>query len=564
MKQISSLGNAILGDPEKVDSERYFITMICFVVSVFLIILGIVHLIMGLSLPSAFLAFGSALILLGLYFLVRFGKYLFYPKLIVTLLCLIGLDLGWYYKFLSFGPVLFFIFVFGALVIWFWDRKILAIMLTIYFLNIAALFLIEYTKPDLTFPYPNFKIRTIDIYLSFTIYAVLMIFILYMMKKDFKRQKEKAKRADKLKTAFLANMSHEIRTPMNAIYGFSKMLENETDPNQRQHYLKIIQRSSESLLKMINEVVDLSRIEAGYFNIEYKEFSVKEIFNDLKRIYGKILFDKGKTSVQLDFSISKKDVRILSDPNRVRQILINLVDNALKFTSEGSVKVSCTRRRKEVIFSVSDTGTGIPEEDQKNIFRRFIKFNYKGLNTEGSGIGLSIVEKIIRMLNGRIWFHSKWGEGTTFFFALPLPAEERSTDVLTERSGESTTEEAKPGKLILVVEDDPASIILISKLLQPLHYKIHLVKDGQAAVDFVKSHPQIDLILMDLKLPHMNGYSATQIIKKMHPEIPVIAQTAFAMPGDREKALKAGCDEYITKPINTRKLLDMITKYLSF
>lgn len=561
MKKLNTLGKTIFGDPEVVGFERYFITLICFSVSVFLVGLTAVHLIMDLVLVPAFIAGITALVLLFLYVMVRFGKCLLYPKLIITVLGLLALDMAWYFKFMSLGPVLFFIFAFGALVIWFWDGLILILMIALYFLNLLGLFFIEYTAPDFGLQYKNLQVRSVDIYFSFLLYSILMIYVLFMIKKDFRRQQEKAKRAERLKTAFLANMSHEIRTPMNAIYGFSKMLETEKDPNQKKHYLKIIQRSSESLLKLINEVVDLSRLEAGYFSLDLKDFSIKVLFGELQRIYKKIMFDKGKTDVKLSFDISSGDIILYSDPSRIKQVLINLIDNAIKFTTRGSIAVSCKRRRKEVVFTVADTGTGIREEDQKNIFSRFSRYDYEGLNKEGTGIGLALVEKIVRMLNGRIWFHSTWGEGTSFHFTLPDTRSDEDPFAREETPG-MMIKPKSPHHVIMVVEDDETNYILITKLLQKFNFTIIHARDGEKAVETVRERRDIDLILMDMKLPFLDGFKATKIIKKIRPDLPVIAQTAYALTGDRERALNAGCDEYLSKPLDTAKLIDLILKYL--
>jgi len=420
MTRFRSLMVSVLGDIDKTNSDRYFVTVTCLVTSFFLMFLCYFHLIINLKIAPVIIAGSSSILILCLYFLVRFTNYLYIPKLLLTVLGLLMLDLTWYSKFLSNGPVLFFILIMGALILWVWEGKSLAILLALYFLNIAILFVIDYNAPDYLFRYPDNKIRSIDIFLSFLFYSSLMIFLLYVIKKDFIRQKERAIRSDKLKSAFLSNMSHEIRTPMNAIVGFSELLENENDYVKRHQYINIIKNSGSNLLKLINDIIDLSKIEAGDLQLNYSNFSIHELFTEITEIYTLELLRREKSDIKLNCYLPDGDYVIYSDLIRLKQVLFNLLNNSVKFTARGSITFSCEKKRGELLFSVSDTGTGIPEDDQKRIFERFSKFNYEGMNNEGSGIGLSIVEKVIGMLNGKIWLNSVEGAGTTFYFSIPV------------------------------------------------------------------------------------------------------------------------------------------------
>jgi signal transduction histidine kinase len=555
--------NSVLGDIEQFGTERYFMSITCFTASIFLMLLCGVHLVMGLKLEPVLLAGSSSIFILGLYFLVRFAHWLFIPKLSLTILGLVCLDLTWYFKYLSNGPVLFFILIFGALVIWVWEGRFLAIMLSIYFINIAVLFAVDYNTPDLLFRYPDIEKRRVDIYLSLFLYSALMIFLLSIVKKVFIRQKEKAIRSDNLKSAFLANMSHEIRTPMNAIVGFSQLLNDESGADSKQQYINIIQDSSDNLLRLINDIIDLSKIEVGDMEMKYSDFSIRELFIELNDLYIIELLKNGKPDIQLNYYISDLNIIVHSDPLRLKQVISNLLNNAVKFTSHGTITFSCEKKGSELIFSVSDTGTGIPEEDQKKIFERFTKFNYRGMNTEGTGIGLSIVEKIVAMLNGRIWLKSLWGEGSAFFFSVPFIFPTGISIPLREPHEKSVSPGTESGKAILVVEDDKTSYLLIKEILRPLKFEIHRVSDGNDAIMFVKMNPKICLILMDIKLPSIDGYVTTTAIKKINPKIIIIAQTAYAMLGDREKAIEAGCDDYITKPLDSKRLQELVKMYLS-
>jgi len=420
MTRFRSLMVSVLGDKDKTNSDRYFVTVTCFVTSFFLMFLCYFHLIINLKIAPVIIAGSSSILILCLYFLVRFTNYLYIPKLLLTVLGLLMLDLTWYSKFLSNGPVLFFILIMGALILWVWEGKSLAILLALYFLNIAILFVIDYNAPDYLFRYPDNKIRSIDIFLSFLFYSSLMIFLLYVIKKDFIRQKERAIRSDKLKSAFLSNMSHEIRTPMNAIVGFSELLENENDYVKRHQYINIIKNSGNNLLKLINDIIDLSKIEAGDLQLNYTNFSIRGLFTEITDIYTLELLRREKSDIKLSCYLPDGDYVIYSDLIRLKQVLFNLLNNSVKFTARGSITFSCEKKRGELLFSVSDTGTGIPEDHQKRIFERFSKFNYEEMNNEGSGIGLSIVEKVIGMLNGKIWLNSVEGAGTTFYFSIPF------------------------------------------------------------------------------------------------------------------------------------------------
>lgn len=263
---------SLFGDLDQISSEKYFITLTSLVAAIFLFIICIVHIFMGLKIAPVIYAGSSSLVMLGLYFFLRFGKCLFIPKLILTVLGLIMLDFTWYSKFLSNGPVLFFILIFAALVIWVWEVKWLAIILAFYFLNLAILGIIDSRAPQYLFEYPDSASRSLDIYLSFFLYSLLLVLLLYFVKKEFIRQKEKAIRSDKLKSAFLANMSHEIRTPMNNILGFADLLKQpQLNGDQQQHYIAMIQKSGVRMLNIINDIIDISKIEAGLMTVNSKE-----------------------------------------------------------------------------------------------------------------------------------------------------------------------------------------------------------------------------------------------------------------------------------------------------
>ena len=562
MHRLKSAWASVTGDIDQISSERLFVTITAFVAALFLLVLCIVHLLMGLRIAPVILAGSSSLVMLGLYLLVRYGECLWIPKAILTGLGLIMLDFTWYSKFLSNGPVLFFILIFAALVIWVWEGKWLAVVLILYFLNLAILGIIDSNAPEYLFKYPDPGMRSLDIYLSLFLYSSLLIILLYIVKKEFIRQKEKAMRSDRLKSAFLANMSHEIRTPMNAIVGFSHLLGNGTDTDNKQQYINIIQNSSDSLLRLINDIIDLSRIEAEDLEIKRSDLSIRDLFIELNDLYTVELVKRDKADIVFSYNLPEENIVIQTDPIRLRQVLSNLLNNALKFTTHGTITLSCIRKGKEIIFAVSDTGTGIKEEDKKKIFDHFTKFNYQGMNTEGSGIGLSIAEKLVSLLKGKIWFESVFGKGSTFFFSIPYIISSNQSSSSHNFGQHIKSQSIRNMKPILVVEDDNTSFMLIKEFLRPLNVEIHHVSNGADAVSFIRKNLDIRLVLMDIKLPLMDGYEATKAIKQVNPGIIVIAQTAYGMLGDREKAIIAGCDDYLTKPLELHKLQELVKRYL--
>lgn len=562
MKKLNPLFVSVFGDADQIGSERYFVTVTCLTASIFLFGICLVHVFMDLTLAPVIIAGGSCLLLLGLYFLVRFGTCLLYPKLILSVLGLVLLDLTWYTKFLSNGPVLFFVLIFSALVLWVWEGRSLMFLLILYYCNIAILFYIDYHAPDALLAYPEGRIRSVDIYLSFTLYSALLVFLLHVVKRDFLRQKDKAVRSDKLKSAFLANMSHEIRTPMNSIVGFSRLIQDENDQEIRIHYGNIVQRSSHQLLGIIDDIIDLSKIEAGELVLRNSNFSIAYLFAELTESFSVELDRISKGKVSLRYEIPDPDMMMRSDYIRIKQVLSNLLNNAIKFTAQGEIVLSCSKYSKELEFSVSDTGTGIPEEDQQKIFQRFTSFNYSGMNTEGTGIGLSISEKIVELLNGRMWLESNFGEGSIFYFSIPYLSSDEKTGKQKEAQVLNEPQTLKSQGKVLIVEDDKSSQELIGMILRPLKLELSYATNGEEAISYVVRNDDVKLIMMDLKLPEVDGYEATSIIKKIKPDVPIIAQTAFAMAGDREKAIGAGCDDYLSKPLDSNKLLEMVRKYL--
>ncbi len=381
---------------------------------------------------------------------------------------------------------------------------------------------------------------------------------LELMKRELQASKEKAEAADKQKSAFLANMSHEIRTPLNAIVGFSRIIAESDDANERKSYYEIVEANNERLLQLINEILDLSKIESGILEFVFTPVWLHKL---CKEIYDAHKF-RTPEGVQLVYEPSDEKIVIDSDKNRIFQVISNLIGNAFKFTTEGSISYGYRREGERIVFHVTDTGTGIAPDKVGKVFERFMKLN----NTaQGTGLGLSICKTIIERLGGEISVTSELDKGTTFTFWLPAKevedpennCPELFDDIESEKQ-ENTPEGEKA--TILIAEDTDSNYELLHAILGKM-YNLVRARDGMEAVTlFDEVKP--DLILMDIKMPNLNGLEATKIIKELSPEVPVIIQSAFAYEYDRNAAQDAGCDDFISKPIAQDKLKKMVKRLL--
>lgn len=380
--------------------------------------------------------------------------------------------------------------------------------------------------------------------------------------------REKAEESERLKSGFLANMSHEIRTPMNAIIGFSSLLtEEEISKKEKEEYLNIINRSGLSLMQLIDDILDLSTMEAGKVELSLKSCNVNEILSQLYDIFSKRNINSTKKNVTFTKKPLQGDELIIySDPIRLSQILSNLLDNAFKFTEAGSIEYGCELfgmdRDKQIRFYVKDTGIGLTSEQAEKLFVRFSRITGSDKKLyRGTGLGLSICKNLVELLGGKIWVESEYNVGSVFYISIPFspvkgPDEISESDLLVKNSDSINS------KVIMIVEDDYYSLVLLKTILSRSNYRIIEANDGLEAIENVKNN-QIDLILMDINLPNMNGYQATEIIKKINKDIIVIAQTANAFETDRAKCLKSGCDDMITKPVTASSLNDVVKKFLN-
>jgi signal transduction histidine kinase/DNA-binding response OmpR family regulator len=371
--------------------------------------------------------------------------------------------------------------------------------------------------------------------------------------------KEKAEESDKLKTAFLQNMSHEIRTPLNGIIGFSTLLTYE-DVTQEEikEYSAIISQSGNRLIEIVNNVLDISKIETGQIVLEQKVIVIEEICADLLNFFAPLAKAKKITLNYLNQNGASK--MIYSDEAKLHQILTNLINNAVKFTKSGSIDFGFETKGKFIRFFVKDTGIGIPSELHDKVFIRFIQAEQSMTkNYEGAGLGLAISKGLVELLGGKIWVESEIGKGTTFFFTVPdvmVKEQSKSEEIYTQ------TQSKKPLKKILIAEDDWVSFQYLSKMLTKSDVAFIHAENGEQAVELVKSNPEIDLILMDIRMPVMNGIDAARLIKQIRPSLPIIAQTAYAFSEEKATILSTGFDEYLSKPLQYSRLDELIKKYL--
>ena len=380
---------------------------------------------------------------------------------------------------------------------------------------------------------------------------------------DLVAAKEKAQESDRLKTAFLQNMSHELRTPLNGILGFSQLLaSDDMDLKSIKEYASYIETSGNRLLRLINNILDVSKIEAGAVEIQKKPFYLNSLVNEVYQSF-KIRLKKKGIHLELKKGLPDEKSVIITDEVRLNQIIMNLMDNAFKFTASGKVRLAYeVTDKNELLFSVQDTGRGIPPEYQERIFERFYQVDISiSRGFEGAGLGLPISRGLVESLGGKMWLQSEPGKGTTFYFTIPYVKNEIKKTVTTNKYLEQKISQ-KQQKTILIVEDDETSFYFLTVLLKKRNYEILHANCGETAVEICQSRADIDLVLMDIKMIGMNGLEATKKIKAMRPELPVIAQTAYAFSTDKEMILNAGCDDYITKPIRKQELLKKMDKLL--
>ena len=384
------------------------------------------------------------------------------------------------------------------------------------------------------------------------------------MIEELRQAKLLAEQSDKLKSAFLANMSHEIRTPLNAIVGFSDLLMNSEEQGDKEEYMQIINTNNELLLKLINDILDLSKLESGSVELKYEEFDLAEYFDSMaSSMKQRVTNPKVQLVAVNPYSVC----RVRLDKNRVAQVVTNYVTNAIKYTPQGTIEMGYEVVDAGIRLYVRDTGIGIPEEKKRKVFHRFEKLDEFA---QGTGLGLSICKAITESMGGSVGFESEYSRGSLFWAVLPCDPEvqmrRESNIAIGQNAGKDdlirsgNQHSALDRKTVLVVEDISSNYLLISAMLSK-HYNLLHAVNGEQAVAMVKEY-KIDLLLMDMKMPVLDGLKATADIRKFNASLPIVALTAHAFDSDRIAAIKVGCNEYLVKPIEKMKLMVALKKYL--
>lgn len=386
-------------------------------------------------------------------------------------------------------------------------------------------------------------------------------------------EKEKAEAANVSKSEFLANMSHELRTPMNGVLGMIQILEDTTLSEDQQHYATRIHKSAEGLLNILNDILDFSKIEADMLELEGIPFIVHDVVQEVVDLFTPQALDKGIV-VAPDF---KGDPGcVTGDPNRIRQLLTNLVSNAIKFTEEGQVTIEVTPRlsggENNIMFRVTDTGCGIAQEDMAKVFNKFTQADASTTRQfGGTGLGLAICKKLVGLMGGVMGLDSELGKGSTFWFSLPLPVasleDAQQVQIATEPELSKTSGIPANQAKILLVEDDPVNREVATRFLAKMGFgHVDIAEDGQQGVDAVAQNTY-DLVMMDCSMPVMDGFTASQTIRATEKDgehLPIVAATANAMVGDRERCLKSGMDDYVSKPIKAPELKRVLGRWIAF
>ncbi len=381
--------------------------------------------------------------------------------------------------------------------------------------------------------------------------------------KELQAAKEKAEESDRLKSAFLANMSHEIRTPMNGIMGFAELLSTlGLSEAEIQKYAQYIRQSSERLLAMINNIWDTSKLETGQITLSEEEFDLNSLLEGLHDFFQAAASKKG-ISVQLVEKLNKQEAEMKTDKEKLSQVLMNLINNAIKFTPQGHVNFGCIRREEQVEFFVKDTGIGIAPSAQQAIFTRFWQGEYPQ-KAEGAGLGLAISKGLVELMNGKIWVESQPKSGSTFFFSIPFqPSKQKKANrqaAPPPKKRKTNTPNWKR-KTILVAEDEPINLQYMLNILQLTQATVLDAKTGAEVIQSIQEHPEIDLVLMDIKMPELDGYATTKQLRRLRPHLPVIAQTAYNI-NEHDKLSRHGFEAYISKPVHRLELYKVINRLL--
>lgn len=539
-------------------------------------LIPLVYMGMAFSLISVFsnilLNFSSALVVLPIIaFFVYLGFYFFVKKsknynLIVwgfIIVTFIFINATWYYDFGSRGPWSYLLVLLFSYMMFMMKGRQLRMLILLLFFDLLALFLIEYNFTNIIPNYPNHISRIVDNYLAIFLYSVMAYIFMNIIKQNYQSAYEHAMEADRLKTSFLANMSHEIRTPLNAIVGFSNLIaESDLSEEDLNYYSNIINSNNDVLLRLIDDVLDVSLFETGQIKMVKENCDLTQMLSEIAGYYNKILEEGANESVVFVLSRPKSRVTAVTDCSRIRQALTNLINNSIKFTEKGEIELAMFVEEGTLRFVVKDNGIGIHPKHIKHLFDRFYKVeDYKEKLYSGTGIGLYLVKMIVEMMGGEIQVQSEYKKGSVFEMKIPVENIRLQEGKNEKKTGK--VEDITSNHVILIVEDEKMSSLYLEKILASDKIKILIAGNGESGIEIFEKHPEIDLVLLDIKLPGITGFEVIKQIKKLRPEVPVIAQTAFAMLGDEKKFLNAGFDDYISKPIDKDLFMAKVASFLT-
>ncbi|MBI9066642.1 MAG: response regulator [Salinivirgaceae bacterium] len=383
--------------------------------------------------------------------------------------------------------------------------------------------------------------------------------------RELELAKLKAEESDNLKTAFLTNMSHEIRTPMNAVLGFSQLLAKENISNsEKVMYIDYIKKNGKSLVKIIDDIIDISKIQSKQIVLKNRQFNLIDLMKELKLIHQAIIDDLVEKNITLNFKLSDKinnEFFVTTDEIRLKQVMNNLISNAIKYTEKGSVDFGFVIYNKTIEFYVKDTGIGIKKENIRRIFKRFVQFSKEYISRQyGTGLGLSISKELVALLGGYLKVETEYEVGSKFYFELPLVEQKTQENDVDYSNSKNENYDWKNFK-ILIVDDEESNYVLTKRIIKDTGADSYWAKNGIEAVEQASTN-SYHLILMDIKMPQMDGIEATIEIRKSNNKIPIIIQTAYAVSTEKEKAERAGCNDYFVKPIEISEFLHKVNRYL--
>jgi len=551
-------------DPNNSNEDRRLLLWLSVAGTVISLISLVINYLLEVKLSLILITYGGIITYGTLIIAIRKGLSITISQNLIVFITLIFTNILWYYEHGSDGPILYFFILIFTLIIFVWSGRKLLIGSLILLLNLILCFYIDYKYPNFVPSYSNELTRTIDVYSSIILFGIAIYALMLAVKKSYAKEYEKALQSDKLKTSFLENISHEVRTPLNAIIGFSELLkDNKLTKEQREEYNSLINDSNETLLRVIDDVLQVSLLETDHLPTNINDCELNKMLNGLFKTYSKTLIKNEKSDISLGISGSTSNAVIKADKIRLQQVFINLLDNAIKFTHSGNIDFGYIIEKTNVLFHVKDTGIGIKTKHQNIIFDRFHKVNDNNSQLyRGTGIGLFLAKKIVEANGGEIWVDSDYGSGSTFYFTLPKTGYREIDDKLEKSVIPEKTYNLE-GKNILIVEDQPSSQIFFKNLLTKSGVNVIQAWNGSEAVKLAKLHLDINLILMDIRLPTYSGYEAFEEIRKFNKHIPIIAQTAFGMKQDEKACLDIGFNDYISKPIKSTVLLQKISDALN-